>query len=84
MKFSIIVVIKLSDMKKINIENLKPDNELMAYDPILLKWSKCKVIFIETRLINLEFIEGSLKGLTWYEDLKLLKDTNYYRPVIQN
>lgn len=71
-------------MEKINIENLKTDSELMAYDPILLKWSKCKVIIIETRLITLEFIEGSSKGLIWYEDLKLLKDPDYYRPVTEN
>ncbi|MBA7535417.1 hypothetical protein ES705_27672 [subsurface metagenome] len=66
-------------MKSINIETLKTDDIITAFDANLRKWCKCKIILVEKYLITLKDIEGTLKGIPWYETIERLKDPDYYR-----
>ena len=66
-------------MKSINVEKLKPGDRIFAFDFNLCIWMKCKIIQIEKYLITLEDIEGSLKGIPWYETLEAFKNPDYYR-----
>lgn len=66
-------------MKKVNTENLEPGDQILAFDLNLLIWIKCRVNQIEKYLITLEDIEGSLKGIPWYETIDRLKNPDHYR-----
>ncbi|MBA7682252.1 hypothetical protein ES703_90601 [subsurface metagenome] len=68
-------------MKIIDIEKLKIGDQIFAFDFNLLTWSKCEVTLIEKYLITLEDVEGTLKGIPWYETINRLKDPDYYRPA---
>lgn len=66
-------------MKPINIETLKTGDIITAFDANLRKWCKCKIIQVEKYLITLKDIEGSLKGIPWYETIVKIKDPDHYR-----
>lgn len=65
-------------MERINLEQLKPGNELLA---LKITWVKCKVYFIGWFSIVLEDMEGSKKGILWWDKRENLEDPEYYRPI---
>ena len=71
-------------MKKINTERLEPGDKILAFDSNLCKWFKCKIIQVEKYLVTLKDVEGSLKGIRWFETIERLKNPNYYRSVKYN
>ncbi|MBA7537718.1 hypothetical protein ES705_29987 [subsurface metagenome] len=66
-------------MKVIIIEKLKVGDIILAYDSEFFKWMKCRVNQVEKYLVTLEYIEGNLKDFLFYENIKGLKNSDYYR-----
>lgn len=71
-------------MKSINVENLKAGDLILVYDSGLCKlspmeWIKCRVDQIDKYLVTLEYMEGNLKGIIFYEKIEVLRNPDYYR-----
>ncbi|MBA7522854.1 hypothetical protein ES705_14974 [subsurface metagenome] len=61
------------------IITLKAGDIILAYDFEYFRWITCKVNRTEKSLITLEYIEGNLKGSTWYENIAKIRNPDYYR-----
>ncbi len=87
-------IINLILMKKVNVKKLKSGDFVLAFDPGLCEWFKCKVNEIKKytltldrartinrKYIELKYIDGCMKDFVFYETPENLKNPDYYKQV---